>query len=150
MFNIHLHLQQTLIQFKQYFPNIEHIQLKHYQFGLSDYGVMYSGFLEYIIQHVHHLKMIFYTFDVSSNQYQPVTTFDLRNHHDINTIQDFYFKENLQSKQFCYFYIIYDIHYRVMILSDDSLDRSLLLYQPNQIRKTFKHSIPDYFIMLDD
>lgn len=149
VFNIHQHLEYMLIQLQQNFPNIEQIQLKSYQFGLSDYGVMYSDFLDEIIQYSYHLKMIFYTFDILSQKYQIVKIFDLTHQTHIQHIKNFYFEENLQSQNFCYFYILYDIYHHLIIVSDDSSDLSLLLYQPNQVSKNFKQTIPDYFIMLN-
>lgn len=150
MNNISLNQTALLDRLQCYFPYIDDIQLHHYCLAYSDFGMMHSDFLSYILNYYNNIHIIFYFYCAEQNIYQIMQQFTITNSNDVQKLNHFYFHDNIKNHHFSYFYIIYDPNYKFIILSDDSLDFSLLLYNINLVKKSFLKTIVDYFILFDE
>lgn len=150
MKNLQLNQTELLHRLQLYFPNIANIHLNRYYLAVTDFAVIHSDFFKYIINYFNHINILFYFYDAEKDQFEIIKKFNISNIHDAKKVAHFYFHENINQNQFSYFYIIYDPNYKFIILSDDSLDFSLLLYNINLVKKPFLKTIVDYFILFDE
>lgn len=147
MKNIHINKVELLNRLNLYFPNIKDNLFNNYNFGISDYGIMRSDLLQYITKYSTDIYIVFYFYNAKKNVFELIKKIQINNIRDVEKVEYFYFNENIKSNKYSYFYIIYKINYEFLILSDDSLDYSLLLYEKQLIFSEFINLLNDYFIL---
>lgn len=150
MQNIHINKTELLNRLYLCFPNIRDNLVGNYNYGISDYAIIRSDLFQDITKYLKKMCIIFYFYNATYNAFESIKKMQINNIRDVEKVKYFYFHENMKSNKFSYFYITYEINYEFLILSDDSLDYSLLLYDKLLISSEFIKLLDDYFILKVD